>query len=220
MYPHDRDAQSFDTFLQTVGSSGTFLRTVGLGTPAFDVNLMHIVDEPAAAVQLRAGQPEGPAHLVGPPGSVASSYLQRGSARPLGVPSPAVAPDPVPHDKESPSRRAHIANFNLTPRQLKAHLDKHVISQEDAKRALSVAVCDHYNFVRRCLASPEVSEQHYLKPNVLLLGPSGCGTPSSKCALTPFSRLPYSQGPVAAVRTPNAHPYLLYSQASPTSYVR
>ena len=50
-----------------------------------------------------------------------------------------------------------------------------VIGQDEAKRALSVAVCDHYNFARRCLAEPALAETHHVKPNVLLLGPSGMG---------------------------------------------
>jgi ATP-dependent protease Clp ATPase subunit len=36
-------------------------------------------------------------------------------------------------------------------------------------------VCDHYNFARRCLAEPALSDTHHVKPNVLLLGPSGVG---------------------------------------------
>jgi len=70
-------------------------------------------------------------------------------------------------------------------------VDKHVISQESAKRALSVAVCDHYNFVRRCLATPSVAEQHHLKPNVLLMGPSGSGKTHLLRALTKLLRVPF-----------------------------
>ncbi|MEL0005386.1 MAG: AAA family ATPase, partial [Opitutales bacterium] len=50
-----------------------------------------------------------------------------------------------------------------------------VIKQEQAKRVLSVAVCDHYNHVRRCLNDSRVQSADYLKPNVLLLGPTGVG---------------------------------------------
>ena len=40
---------------------------------------------------------------------------------------------------------------------------------------LSVATCDHYNHVRRCLADPAVATQDYSKPNILLVGPTGVG---------------------------------------------
>jgi ATP-dependent protease Clp ATPase subunit len=61
----------------------------------------------------------------------------------------------------------------LTTTPLSPH--RFVIGQDEAKRALSVAVCDHYNFARRCLAEPALAETHHVKPNVLLLGPSGVG---------------------------------------------
>jgi ATP-dependent Clp protease ATP-binding subunit ClpX len=35
--------------------------------------------------------------------------------------------------------------FNLLPRDIKAHLDRFVIKQEEAKKVLAIAVCDHYN---------------------------------------------------------------------------
>ena len=44
-----------------------------------------------------------------------------------------------------------VCVYNANTPFLCLFVDKHVISQESAKRALSVAVCDHYNFVRRCL---------------------------------------------------------------------
>src|SRR6266516_6857202 len=35
--------------------------------------------------------------------------------------------------------------FNFLPRDIKAHLDRFVIKQDEAKKVLSIAVCDHYN---------------------------------------------------------------------------
>jgi hypothetical protein len=37
--------------------------------------------------------------------------------------------------------------FRFLPRDIKAHLDRFVIKQEEAKKVLSIAVCDHYNHV-------------------------------------------------------------------------
>ena len=37
--------------------------------------------------------------------------------------------------------------FNFLPRDIKAHLDRFVIKQDEAKKVLSIAVCDHYNHV-------------------------------------------------------------------------
>ncbi|WP_374728769.1 AAA family ATPase, partial [Methylacidimicrobium cyclopophantes] len=66
-----------------------------------------------------------------------------------------------------------IRSFTFTPKEIKAYLDRFVIQQEEAKRVLSVAVCDHYNHVRAALSGEELP--HYVKQNVLLVGPSGVG---------------------------------------------
>jgi ATP-dependent Clp protease ATP-binding subunit ClpX len=38
-----------------------------------------------------------------------------------------------------------------------------------------VAICDHYNHVRRCIEDPKFGEEEYAKHNIILLGPSGVG---------------------------------------------
>lgn len=63
--------------------------------------------------------------------------------------------------------------FDKTPRQVKAHLDRFVIQQEDAKKVLSVALCDHYHHVRMAREGKETF--NYAKQNILLAGPTGVG---------------------------------------------
>ncbi|MGA8660524.1 MAG: AAA family ATPase [Chthoniobacterales bacterium] len=104
--------------------------------------------------------------------------------------------------------------FNLTPKKIKAHLDRFVIRQEDAKRTLSIAVCDHYNhvnLVRRLeKENPQGASQiEHTKSNVLLLGPTGVGktylvkhiaeligVPFVKADATKFSETGYVGGDV------------------------
>src|SRR3954470_22531337 len=38
--------------------------------------------------------------------------------------------------------------FNFLPRDIKAHLDRFVIQQDEAKKVLAIAVCDHYNHAK------------------------------------------------------------------------
>ncbi|MBR3057792.1 MAG: ATP-dependent protease ATP-binding subunit ClpX [Clostridiales bacterium] len=60
-----------------------------------------------------------------------------------------------------------------TPAELKAALDEYVIGQEQAKKALSVAVYNHY---KRVFSKFNTSDDIELtKSNILLIGPTGCG---------------------------------------------
>lgn len=73
-----------------------------------------------------------------------------------------------------------VLDFDLIPRQIKDHLDRFVIRQDEAKKALSIAVCDHYNHVkhrhRLMEESPEkVDDLEYAKQNVIIVGPTGVG---------------------------------------------
>ena len=58
------------------------------------------------------------------------------------------------------------------PRDIYAVLNDYVVSQEEAKRTLSVAVYNHYKRVQMGTDEGEVELQ---KSNILLLGPTGCG---------------------------------------------
>ena len=58
------------------------------------------------------------------------------------------------------------------PKEIYSILSDYVIGQDEAKRALSVAVYNHYKRVQMGAADDEVELQ---KSNILLLGPTGCG---------------------------------------------
>jgi ATP-dependent Clp protease ATP-binding subunit ClpX len=58
------------------------------------------------------------------------------------------------------------------PRDIYDVLNDYVVSQEEAKRTLSVAVYNHYKRVRMGQDDEDVELQ---KSNILLLGPTGCG---------------------------------------------
>ncbi len=60
------------------------------------------------------------------------------------------------------------------PVEIKAYLDEYVIGQDHAKKAMSVAVYNHYKRIKYgSLQSDDAVELH--KSNLLLLGPTGCG---------------------------------------------
>ena len=59
------------------------------------------------------------------------------------------------------------------PTDIYGVLNDYVVSQEEAKRTLAVAVYNHYKRVQ--MAEPEEAEVELQKSNILLLGPTGCG---------------------------------------------
>mgnify|MGYP000960048178 CR=1 FL=1 len=61
----------------------------------------------------------------------------------------------------------------LTPREVVRELDRYIVGQEEAKRALAVAVYNHYKRVH--MGTMDESDIELQKSNILLLGPTGCG---------------------------------------------
>jgi len=73
-----------------------------------------------------------------------------------------------------------VKDFDLPkPREIFAFLEEYVIGQEPAKKALSVAVYNHYKRVRAAEtiapADVKADEIEIAKSNILLIGPTGCG---------------------------------------------
>src|SRR5690349_20435241 len=65
-----------------------------------------------------------------------------------GVTNPAFATDTGDDVGHSGANGGDDFQFTYKPRDVKSHLDRFVIKQDDAKKVLSVALCDHYNHVR------------------------------------------------------------------------
>jgi ATP-dependent Clp protease ATP-binding subunit ClpX len=61
-----------------------------------------------------------------------------------------------------------------TPREIKSILDQYVIGQEQAKKALSVAVYNHYKRINAASSARE-DDVELDKSNILLIGPTGTG---------------------------------------------
>ena len=75
------------------------------------------------------------------------------------------------------------------PSEIKGYLDQYVIGQDSAKRALAVAVYNHY---KRILADPLDDEVELDKSNILIIGPTGTGKTLIAETLAKFLSVPFA----------------------------
>jgi len=82
----------------------------------------------------------------------------------------------------------------LTPREIVAELDKHVVGQHDAKRAVAIAL---RNRMRRQKLPPDMAEE-VMPKNIIMIGPTGVGKTEiarrlAKLANSPFLKVEASK---------------------------
>jgi len=85
------------------------------------------------------------------------------------------------------------------PREIFAFLEEYIVGQESAKRALSVAVYNHYKRVRAAEVKPKAGSDgkteelvEIAKSNVLFIGPTGCGKTYLAQTLAKMLNVPFA----------------------------
>jgi ATP-dependent HslUV protease ATP-binding subunit HslU len=87
-----------------------------------------------------------------------------------------------------------LALDELTPREIVGELDKHVVGQKDAKRAVAIAL---RNRMRRQKLPPDLAEE-VIPKNIIMIGPTGVGKTEiarrlAKLANSPFLKVEASK---------------------------
>ena len=79
-----------------------------------------------------------------------------------------------------------------TPQEIKEVLDQYMVGQEAAKKALSVAVYNHYKRIR--FMGNKKNDVELQKSNIVMLGPTGCGKTYLAQTLAKILNVPFAIG--------------------------
>ena len=79
-------------------------------------------------------------------------------------------------------------NQSLTPKVIKEELDRYVIGQDEAKKAVAIALRNRW---RRLNVKDETLRDDIIPKNILMIGPTGCGKTEIARKLAKLTQSPF-----------------------------
>ena len=96
--------------------------------------------------------------------------------------------DIIDHEFSQMDDDVYAAGY-MTPKEIKSYLDEYVIGQDEAKKALAIAVYNHY---KRTEVRDKIEDVELQKSNILLIGPTGSGKTYLAQTLAKIINVPFA----------------------------
>ena len=145
----------------------------------------------SAAAALRPAAATHPAWLTAAADAAAAPPPPEDAGKASPPPPPGGRSPPTPAQGMPHATDHTTAASSLTPRAVVEHLDRHIVGQDAAKRAVANALRTRW---RRHRVSPATLRGDILPKNILMVGPTGCGKTEvarrlAKLAAAPFIKV-------------------------------